>query len=47
MILSTYLIELQKRGIVGRFLLKSINVSDYPRINSTIDKLEENGFVVM
>lgn len=45
-VLRTYLTEKKQNGYTGRFLLKSINVSDYPRINQVIDRLESEGFDV-
>lgn len=45
-VLSTYLTEKKNMNVQGRFLLRSINVSDYPRINSVIDHLEHDGYTI-
>lgn len=45
-VLSSYLIDINKKEITGRFSLKSINRADYPRINSVIDKLESMGYSI-
>ena len=42
-ILKTYIYELNKKKIKGRFYLGSINSADYPRINTVLDILREQG----
>ena len=42
-ILMTYINELNKSGITGRFKLNSINDEDYHRINMVLEKLDSMG----
>lgn len=45
-VLSTYLNMKAETNSLSRFMLKSINIGDYPRINKAIDQLEFMGYMI-